>query len=416
MTEIVRKEILENLNTYRFYVLIGLIFSMMLISIIVSYGDYHLRVENYNILRPGPKETDKIILPPEPLSIFARGLDANAGRLYQLSSRGVEVQPNQQSINRVSSLFSMPDMLFVTRVILSLIALLFSFDAVCGEKEQGTLKLMLAGHTRRASVVLGKLTGRFLLVFVPFFVLFLVSSIVVSLLPNVRAGEEYWIRLALILAGSTLYVASFIALGTLISSLVNRSSTSMMVGLAAWVLLVFVVPNMGATVAQAIGDVPPADRVEMQTRLSTIQSIYETQQQMKNAKDKDYSRIMIQIRETNNHLFQSYRPELNRLIELTRTLVRCSPSGAFSFLATELANTGIDRDIRIKDAIWMFVERNFNRFGGLEKGEVEQFQFRPSAPGEQITGVALPDALLLVIIPGIFVALAVVSFMRYDPR
>jgi ABC-type transport system involved in multi-copper enzyme maturation permease subunit len=416
MMDIVRKEILENLTTYRFYVLTGLLFSMMLISVIVSYGDYHLRVENYNILRPGPRESERIILPPEPLSIFARGLDANAGRLYQLSSRGVEVQPNQQSINRVSSLFSLPDMLFVTRVILSLIALLFSFDAVCGEKEQGTLKLILAGGTRRASVVLGKLTGRFLLVFVPFFVLFLVSSIVVSLLPDVRAGEEYWIRLALILAGSTLYVASFIALGTLISSLVNRSSTSMMVGLAAWVLLVFVVPNMGATVAQAIADVPPADRVEMQTRLSTIQSIYETQQQMKNAKDKDYSRIMIQIREANNHLFQIYRPELNRLIELTRTLVRCSPSGAFTFLATELANTGLGRDIRIKDAIWMFVERNFNRFGGLEKGEVEQFQFRPSTPGEQITGVALPDALLLLIIPGIFVALSVVSFMRYDPR
>ena len=416
MTEIVRKEILENLNTYRFYVLIGLIFSMMLISIIVSYGDYHLRVENYNILRPGPKETDKIILPPEPLSIFARGLDANAGRLYQLSSRGVEVQPNQQSINRVSSLFSMPDMLFVTRVILSLIALLFSFDAVCGEKEQGTLKVILAGGIRRASVLLGKLAGRYLLVFVPFFVLFLISSIVVSLLPDVRAGNEYWIRLAIILAGSALYVACFIALGTLISSLVHRSSTSMMVGLAAWVLLVFVVPNMGATVAQAIGDVPPADRVEMQQRLAVIQSVFETQQQMKNAKEKDYSRIMLQIRESNNHMFQTYRPELNRLIELTRTVVRCSPSGAFGFLVTEMANTGIDRDIRIKDAIWMFVERNFNRFGGLEKGEVEQFQFRPSTPGEQITGVALPDALLLLIIPGIFVALSVVSFMRYDPR
>lgn len=416
MMDIVRKEILENLTTYRFYVLTGLLFSMMLISIIVSYGDYHLRVENYNILRPGPGEPEKIILPPEPLSVFARGLDANAGRLYQLSFRGVVVQPNQQSINRVSSLFSMPDMLFVTRVILSLIALLFSFDAVCGEKEQGTLKLILAGQTRRASVVLGKLTGRFLLVFIPFFVLFLVSSIVVSLLPDVRAGEEYWIRLALILAGSTLYVASFIALGTLISSLVNRSSTSMMLGLAAWVLLVFVVPNMGATVAQAIAGVPPADRVEMQTRLSTIQSIYETQQQMKNAKDRDYSRIMIQVREANNHLFQTYRPELNRLIELTRTIVRCSPSGAFTFLSTELANTGLGRDIRIKDAIWMFVERNFNRLGGLEKGEVEQFQFRPSSPGEQITGVALPDALLLLIIPGMVVALAVVSFMRYDPR
>ena len=43
----------------------------------------------------------------------------------------------------------------------------------------------------------------------------------------------------------------------------------MMVGLAAWVLLVFVVPNMGATVAQAIGDVPPADRVEMPEGIQT---------------------------------------------------------------------------------------------------------------------------------------------------
>jgi ABC-type transport system involved in multi-copper enzyme maturation permease subunit len=416
MMDIVRKEILENLTTYRFYVLTGLLFSMMLISIIVSYGDYHLRVENYNILRPGPKESDKVILPPEPLSIFARGLDENAGRLYQLSFRGIQVQPNQQSINRVSSLFSLPDMLFVIKVILALIALLFSFDAVCGEKEQGTLKLILAGRTRRAFIVLGKLTGRYLLVFAPFTVLFLISSIVVSLLPDVRAEGEYWIRLAVILIGSALYVAAFIAVGTLISTLVHKSSTSMMAGLAAWVLLVFVVPNMGATVAQAISDVPPADRVEMQQRLSTIQSVFETQQQMKNAKEKDYSRIMFQIREANNHLFQTYTPEVNRLINLTRTIVRCSPSGAFAFLVTEMANTGIERDIRIKDAIWMFVERNFKRFGGLEQGSPEQFQFRPSSPGEQISGVALPDALLLLIMPAVLVVLAVGSFMRYDPR
>jgi ABC-type transport system involved in multi-copper enzyme maturation permease subunit len=416
MIDIVKKEILENLATYRFYVLTGLMSVMILVSIIVSYGDYHLRVENYNILRPGPKESDKIILPPEPLSIFAKGLDANAGRLYQLSALGIQVQPSQQSINRLSSLFSVPDMLFVIKVILALIALLFSFDAICGEKEQGTLKLMLAGRTRRASLVFGKLVGRFILVFAPFLVLFLIASIAVSLLPDVRAGETYWLRLAIILAGAALYVASFVALGTLISSLSHRSSTSMMLALASWVLLVFVVPNMGVTVAQAVSDVPPADRVEMQTRLAAIQSIYQTLQDNKNTRQRDYSRIMFQIRESNNHLFQTYRPELNRLIELTRTIVRFSPSGAFAFFATELANTGLSRDMQIKDAIWMYIDRNFNRFGGLEKGQVEQFQFRPSSPGEQISGVALPDAMLLLFIPAMFVALTIGSFMRYDPR
>ncbi len=416
MRDIARKEILENLTTYRFYILTGLMFSMMLISIIVSYGDYHLRVENYNILRPGPKERERILLPPEPLSIFARGLDANAGRLYQLSFRGIDVQPGQQSINRVSSLFSLPDMLFVTRVILALVALLFSFDAICGEKEQGTLKLLLAGSTKRASVVLGKLAGRYLLVIVPFSVLFSLSAIAVSLLPDVHAVGEYWTRLGIILAGSALYVASFIALGTVISSFVHRSATSMMVALAFWVLLVFVVPNLGATVAQAIGEVPPADRVEMKTRLAIIQSIVETQQSMKNSKQRDYSRIMKQIREANTGVLQTYRPELNRLISLTRSIVRCSPAGALGFFTTEISNTGLSRDLGVKDAIWMFVERNFNKFGGLEKGEVEQFEYRAATPGDQIAGVALPDALLLLIMPAVFVALAVGSFLRYDPR
>jgi hypothetical protein len=190
----------------------------------------------------------------------------------------------------------------------------------------------------------------------------------------------------------------------------------MMVALASWVLLVFVVPNMGATVAQAIGDVPPADRVEMKTRLAVIQSIFETQQSMKNAKQRDYSRIMKQIREANTGMFQTYRPELNRLISLTRSIARCSPAGALEFLSTELSNTGLSRDLGIKDAIWMFVERNTNRFAGLEKGEVEQFEYRAATPGEQIAGVALPDALLLLIMPAVLVALAVGSFLRYDPR
>ncbi len=416
MTDIVKKELLENLATYRFYVLTGLMFTLMLISIIVSYGDYHLRVENYNVLRPAAHVTDKIILPPEPLSIFAKGLDANVGRLYELGALGVQVQPNQQSINRLSSLFSIPDMLFVIKVVLALIAVLSAFDAVCGEKEQGTLKLMLAGRTGRAPVLLGKLAGRFILVFLPFIILFLIASIVVSLLPDVAGGTEYWRRLAVIACASGLYAASFVALGTLVSSLVNRSSTSVMLGLALWVLLVFVVPNLGVTVAQSIGDVPPSDRVEMQNRLASIHSIYETQQVMKNAREKDYSRIMFQIREANVHLFETYRPQLDRLIGLTKALVRISPSGAFAFLMTEMANTGIERDIQVKDEIWMYIDRNFKKFGKLEKGEVEHFQFRPASFGEQVSGVALPDALLLLFVPAALIGLAIGAFMRYDPR
>jgi ABC-type transport system involved in multi-copper enzyme maturation permease subunit len=417
MISVFKKEILENLTTYRFSVLTGLLFVLMVISIIVSYGDFQLRMENFNVLRPKGEEANKIILPPEPLSIFAKGLDANIGRLYELSSLGIQVHSSQQSINRLFSLFTVPDVLFVIKVMLALIAILFSFDAISGEKEQGTLKLMLAGGTKRTAILMGKLLGRFALVFIPFALFLLTSAIVVSLLPDVTAGTDFWIRIGLIAVVSALYVLLFTAMGVFISSLAHRSPTSMMLGLTAWVLFVFVIPNMGVTVAQSISDVPPSDRVEMENRLTAIRAIYETSQQVRAThNERDFSRIMIQIREANSHLFETYTPKLNRLINLTKNIVRISPSGALELTIVELANTGLARDTRVKNSVWLYIDRNFKRFGGEEKGTIEQFRFQPASLREIFADSALVDTLLLILFCMAFSALAMTAFMRFDPR
>lgn len=417
MMTILKKEILENLTTYRFYVLTGLLCLLMLISIIVSYGDYRLRLENYNTLQPQGSNHENIIIPPNPLSIIAKGLDANLGRLYKISALGIEVNPNQQSINRLFSLFTVPDMLFIIRVVLALCALLFSFDAISGERENGTLKLILAGGGQRVSLLLGKLFGRFTLVYVPFLVLFLVAVITVSVLPDVQAGSYYWERVGLILVVSGVYVLVFSSLGTSFSCLVHRSSTSMMFSLAFWVFFVFVVPNMGVTIAQSMSDVPPGDRVEMESRLSTVQAIFETIQHVKSSGDqKEFARIMVQVKEANSHLLETYRPKLNRLINVTQDIVRISPSGALSFLITEIANTGMGEELRLKDAIILYVNRNFNRLAGLEKSPVEAFEYRPASLGSIFAGSAAIDVLILILFAFGFIGFAMTSFLRYDPR
>jgi ABC-type transport system involved in multi-copper enzyme maturation permease subunit len=417
MIEIITKEIRENLATSRFSVLTGLMFILMAISVFVSYGDFHQRMENYNILRPAPTEQNKIILPPEPLSIFAKGLDANAGRLYTISTIGIEVESNQESINRLFALFTVPDFLFVIKVVLALIAILFSFDAVSGEREQGTLKLILTGRVSRISIVLGKFAGRFLLVFAPFLVFSLMSAIIVSLLPDVTAGTEFRERFLLILIASGLYVAAFTAIGVLMSSLVPRSATALALGIAAWVLLVFVIPQLGAATARTIRDVPPGDRIEMESRLASIQSIYEELQAAKaNPGQGERSRISKRIREASGHLFDVYRPKLNGLIDLTRDLVRASPSGALGLFVTEMTNTGIGRDLDLKDAIRLFIDRNLDRLAGLVNEPAEQFQLRSPTPGEQLAGTALADAVLLLLAPLVFITCAVGAFMRYDSR
>ncbi|MEW6510120.1 MAG: ABC transporter permease subunit [Bacteroidota bacterium] len=417
MITIWRKEIQENITTYRFFVLTGLLFVLVVVSLIVSYGDYQLRMENYNVLRPQGSEAQKIILQPQPLSIFAKGLDANLGRLYTLSALGVEVHSSQQSINRLFSLFTVPDMLFVIKVLLAFIAILFSFDAISGEKEMGTLKLMLASGAKRAEIVAGKLFGRFTLVFVPFALLFLATAILVSLLPDVSASPEYWAGIGLIGGASAVYVLLWTATGMFASALVHRSAVAMVLGLGIWTLFVFVVPNLGVTVAQSISDVPPGDRVEMESRLTAIQSIYETLQRVKvTHEERDFARIMTQIHEANSHLFEQYAPRLNKLVGLTRGIVRLSPAGALGLFVTEVAHTGLSEDQRLKSAVWLYIDRNFKRLGGLEKGPVDQFRLEPMPIADILGGSTLADTIVLILFCAGFIGLATWRSLTYDPR
>ena len=73
MIAILRKEILENIRSYRFVILTVLLAALMFISILVSYGDYQLRLENYNVLKPQQPSPEKIIIPPPPFPSSSKG-------------------------------------------------------------------------------------------------------------------------------------------------------------------------------------------------------------------------------------------------------------------------------------------------------------------------------------------------------
>ena len=68
----------------------------------------------------------------------------------------------------------MPDFIkidwgFVTAVLLSFMGILFTFNSISGEQEQGTLRLMLANSISRNTVICGKFIGAFFTIAIPFF-------------------------------------------------------------------------------------------------------------------------------------------------------------------------------------------------------------------------------------------------------
>ena len=54
------------------------------------------------------------------------------------------------------------DLEFIVLIVLSLFAILFTYDAISGEKERGTLRLSFAGPVARHTYMTGKLLGSFL--------------------------------------------------------------------------------------------------------------------------------------------------------------------------------------------------------------------------------------------------------------
>lgn len=416
---IVHKELLENLLSYRFAVVLLLATVTVASSLFVMYRDYTLRLENYEMLRPEGKQP-VAITPPSPLSIFARGLDENLGRPYEIQFGGqIQVGGKQQSVNRLFRLFATPDLLFVIRAILALAALLFAFSAVSGERENGTLKLILSGSTGRGVLLLGKWVGAYLSLAVPFLLILIAGTLAVSLSPLVQLNPTDWLRLGLFALGTLVYLAAFFSLGLLISALSHRSSSALVLSLFVWALLVFVVPNLGHILARQLVEVPSLQRVEVQRQQIWIKQIFDLNNSDHQPGREDMQRVLGEINTGNDRLAEDYRSRFDQLVDVTRGITRLSPAAAYSFYATDILGTGLGEERRFKQAVYRYKDQVWDQpinSAGQLQGEFPAFEYARTPVAEVLRSEGLLDLSLLALYGLIALAGAQLAFLRYDVR
>jgi ABC-type transport system involved in multi-copper enzyme maturation permease subunit len=249
------KEIIANLLSYKFFIVLLLIVVLVTTSFFIMHRDYRNRLSDYQVIRPRPGEPIALV-PPNPLSILAKGLDEAMTRSFEIGVTGITVRAGQKTGNLVFAFFPAPDFLYVVRVVLSLVALLFGFDQISREKENGTLRLMLANGVSRAKILLGKWLGNFVSLAVPFGLVTLLGIVVLALDPGARFSAEHLVRLGLILVITFLYVAFFLSLGIFISAVTRKAASSLIILLFIWALVVFIIPNLGTLLARQMVDVP----------------------------------------------------------------------------------------------------------------------------------------------------------------
>lgn len=274
--KIAKKEFLLNLVSARF--IIGFLLCLFLIpfTVTVNIDDYDSRMRVYRVDKANAENSFKnvrvysqlrpeIVKPLEPLSIFCRGISGNVGNRVRIWLGDKPLFATGKAAIRdnplLNSFFSI-DFVGIIAIVMSLLALIFTYDACTREKEDGTLKLQLSNSLSRYKILLGKVLGVYLTILPIVLFCYILSFILILNSPNISFSASDWGRISLLFLASLLYFTVFIFIGLLISTRLKSSITSIIVCLFFWVFFVFVVPNLAVYMAESLKKVQSYDNLQ----------------------------------------------------------------------------------------------------------------------------------------------------------
>lgn len=273
---IAKKDFLLNLLSVRF--IIGFVLCLLVIpfTIIVSVDNYENQVRVYKIEQAqADKELKEsrvwsavrptVVQEPEPLSIFSTGIISNIGNKVKIAFGEYPLFPEGHTITRdnplLNAFFSI-DFSKVIAILISLLALVFSYDAITREREDGTMKLTFTGQVSRISFLMGKLLGLLLTLLPILLFCYLLACLIIVVNPEISFSASDWGGLLLLLLTSVIYMLVFLLLGMFISSQVTYSSSSIIISLLCWIWFLFLMPNIATYLAQSISKAPLYDNVQ----------------------------------------------------------------------------------------------------------------------------------------------------------
>ena len=288
---LLRREILGHLITFRFAITVITCLLLVATTMFIRINDYEQRLASYNAARDAHRDEllstrtysflmPKVDRPPNPLSIFNAGMDSRLGNTLRIYYTHVPVlwdAHSHSSGNLFIDHFYRIDLVFVFQFVLSLLALLFAYDAIAGERESGTMRLTMSHPVRRGSILAAKYLGAMTCLILPLIISFIIALIWIVSTGSIVFSEADFLRIAGILLTSIIYLSAIYLIGFFISASVHRTATALMLSLFVWVLLVLIYPSLSVSVVDQL----------IQPQRSRLNSSYDAMWQIREAANEE---------------------------------------------------------------------------------------------------------------------------------
>ncbi|MEE2659536.1 MAG: ABC transporter permease subunit [Candidatus Latescibacterota bacterium] len=465
LRSLILKEWLTSMMELRFLVCSALCVFLGIISVFVLHADlatkrddfardqvlYRNQVEEYGNYRDLQNQGIRVDRPPQSFQVLFYGVEKTLDRTAQVSgdfNSGFEADLNT---NPSVLLFPVADMLFVVAVVLSLLAFFISYDAVAGERETGTLKLVLSYALPRDQLILAKWIGGYLSLAVPFVVSLLIGALLISTSADIPFMTDDWQAFFIAGAISLLLLAVMFSIGLLVSVRASNSTTAILSLLAIWVLIALIIPNQGPYLAELIAPVPGVSEVERSIALTTktLSDQYFVEfrnnrrnfRNMSGAERREMRRkfmeardqLQVEVNTATEKIVRNFESRLTHQIEVSRLLTRISPVASYVYANTDIGETGVRHEERLVAALRTY-QREFDTyvekqlelsggggFGHWGGGDDEDynvdgmpvFEYRKELLGGRVTARST-DVLLMSLFAVLFFMAAFVSFLRSD--
>lgn len=280
---LIRQELLTHLMSARFLFAVIITQLLVITNTVVLIDVHEHRVANYNrqerVHDQKIKESETystlslfIERPPNPLSLFSEGLDKQLGGTLEIYHSKVPMISDYSAgslDNPYLQLFTSIDLVYIFQVILSLLALLFAYDAIAGDLEKGTLRLVISHPVGRGSILLSKYVGALGSLILPVLISLMMVLLILSMSGSIKLSGDDFLRIGGIVLTTVIYLSSFYLMGLLISTLNQRSSTSLMFCMFLWVFLVLIYPNWSRFAIDPVGDMR-SEKSSVNEQLSQI--------------------------------------------------------------------------------------------------------------------------------------------------
>ncbi len=473
---LIQKEILHHIMSVRFVALLLMCLLLIPLTLSINYRNYRqdlvdyqeaVKLANIEETTVNPKmplepeiEVSKLFLKPTPLSVFAKGLGDSLPSYLGMTRNGITQGPPSTFSAPLSQLLGHLDFLFVVGTVFSLLALLFTFDAVAGEREAGTIRITLSNAVPRDLFLWSKLIGGYLVFVVPFLVSFLFGLLLLVWQGFPLGEPEIFSRIFSLMAISLLYIGVFFAIGTVISTYLDSAKTALIVVFTVWVFAVLITPRVGFLAAKVISPTRTSQSVYMEKK--AIRDDFEAELEKKKMKiiiemppdelsDEINARITraisgqttnkvdeqmkpleeeyrLKFQDHANKLDRDYKRETARQEQAGETLSRITPTSSLIYLATDLTQTGK----RKRSSYFQAGERYYNKLHtDLFSKIVDHASMRMYNPATDIVRITQPppleittlaetfrqsivDVLLLCFFAVMLTTVAFLKFFRLD--